>query len=128
MYITESEALAEEVITINTKRDRLVKEANQIKERIGIVHQMIWDDAKSPSECEPDYRELRCRYMEIIYQLRQIDPGYIDRFKEKVIARVRGLEARLNAMVDDWDPDDFEEFERLLAAYEKNYDLLEALD
>ncbi|GAI97785.1 unnamed protein product, partial [marine sediment metagenome] len=66
VYITESEALAEEVLTTTGDRlgewNRLVREANQIKERISAVHQMMRDDERRPSRYRVDYDMLWYQY------------------------------------------------------------------
>ena len=129
VYITESEAMAEEVVTVpeDTEWDSLVKEANLIRERAGYLHQAMRDDDKRPSEYERDYRMLWWLYSAAVCHLRQINPEAVDQFKEKVVARVKELEVRLNAMCDAWDPDDLDDFEQLLALYEKLYDQAEVL-
>jgi len=105
----------------------LVEEANLLKERIGVIHDLMREDERRPSQYEHDYRMLWYQYMQVIYRLRQIDSQGVDSFREKVVSRVKELEVRLNTMCDAWNPDDFEEFERMLALYEKLYDQAEAL-
>ncbi|GAI77551.1 unnamed protein product [marine sediment metagenome] len=129
VYITEFEAMAEEVVTVpgDTEWDSLVKEANLIRERAGYLHQAMRDDDKRPSEYECDYQMLWWLYSAAICHLRQINNEVVDQFKEKVIVRIKELEIRLDAMCDAWDSDGFEDFERLLALYEKLYDQAVAL-
>ncbi|GAJ23324.1 unnamed protein product, partial [marine sediment metagenome] len=43
------------------------------------------------------------------------------------VARIKELEIRLDAMCNAWDPDDFDDLEKLLALYEKLYDQAVAL-
>jgi len=66
VYITESEALAEEVLTVTGDRlgewSRLVQEANQVKEWLSIIHQMMREDERRPSQYQPDYDMLWYRY------------------------------------------------------------------
>ena len=128
-YVTESEAMAEEVLTTpeDTVRDSLVREANLIKERISVVHQMMREDERRPSQYRVDCDMLWYRYQEIIHRLREINPEPIDQFRDKVVARINELEVRLNTyyLLSDagvWNPGDFDDFERLLALYEKSYD------
>ncbi|GAI81198.1 unnamed protein product [marine sediment metagenome] len=123
-YITESEAMAEEVLTTpeDTVRDSLVGEANLIKERVGIIHKMMWEDEQRPSQYQADYDMLWYRYQEIVYQLREIDPESVDRFRDELVARVKELEVRYAAVRDARNPDDFDDFERLVALYEKLHD------
>ncbi|MBA7528551.1 hypothetical protein ES705_20738 [subsurface metagenome] len=128
-FITESEAMAEEVLTTpeDTVRDSLVREANLVKERAGIVHRMMWEDERRPSQYQADYDMLWYRYQEIVERLREIDPKSVDRFRDEVVARVKELEVRYTAIRDAWNPDDFGDFERLVALYEKLHDQAEAL-
>ena len=126
IYITEAEAMAEEIVIVSedTEWDSLVKEANLIRERAGYLHQAMRDDDKRPSEYERDYRTLWWLYSATVCH---INNEAVDQFKEKVVARVKELEVRLNTMCDAWDPDDLDDFEQLLAFYEKLYDQTEAL-
>lgn len=128
-YITESEAMAEAVLTIpeDTVRDSLVGEANLIKERAGIVHQMMREDEQRPSQYQADYDMLWHRYQEIVERVREINPESVDRFRDEVVARVKELEVRYTAIHDARNPDDFDDFEELLALYEKLYDQAVAL-
>ena len=57
----------------------------------------------------------------------ELDSRAVNQFRDKVEARVKELEARVNDLSDGWDPDYFDYFERTLACYEKNYDLMMAL-
>ncbi len=140
VYISDSEALAEEVLTTTGDRlgewNRLVQEANLVKERISILHQAMRDDEQSPSQYQTDYDMLWHRYIEIVWQLRQINPESVDQFKDKVVAKVKEVEVRLDVIFDAWDPDDEDvwnlrqanpELEWLLVLYEKLYDLAVAL-
>jgi len=131
VYITESEALAEEVLATTGDRlgewNRLVQEAERVKERISVIHRMMCEDEQRPSQYQVDYDMLRYQYQGIVERLKEAQLGYIEQFKEQVVARVKESEIRLNAMCDAWDPDDFEDFEKLLAVYEKSYDQAVAL-
>lgn len=129
VYITDAEAMTEEIVTVpeDTEWDSLVKEANLIRERAGYLHQAIRDDDKRPSEYERDYRELWWLYSAAVCHLSQTNNEAVAQFKEKVVAKVKELEVRLNAMFDAWDPDDLDDFEQLLAFYEKLYDQAVAL-
>lgn len=130
-YVTESEVLAEEVLTTGADRlgewNRLVQEADRVKERISAVYQMVRDDERRPSQYQADYDMLWYQYQEVIGRLREINPEYVDRFRDKVVARVKELEVRYIAVNDAMGPDDFDDFEELLALYEKLYDLAAAL-
>ena len=135
VYITEAEVRQEEVLAKPTElsdQDILVSEwncrvgrAEQLKERISFVHQAMRDD--EPSQYESDYNALWDQYRDAIESLKELDTGTIDRFRDEVVAMVRELEVRLNAMFDNWDPGYFDYFERMLTCYEKNYDLMMAL-
>jgi DNA repair ATPase RecN len=139
IYISEAEAAKEEVlagprkklteekILVNEWNDR-VEWANQLKERISLVHQMMRDDDQRPSQYEPAYNALWNEYRKAIQSLRELDSEAVNRFRDKVVARLRELEARINDLCDNWDRDYFDYFERTLACYEKNYDLMVALD
>lgn len=131
VYITEEEAMQEEVLATPDDKlgewAKLVQEAEKIKERAGYLHQAMRDDDQRPSQFEPDYRMLWYRYQEVAYKLRQIDSRLVDEFEVRVVLRVLELKDRLNVMSEVWNPDDFEDFEELLALYEKNYDLMEVL-
>lgn len=138
IYISEAEAVEEEVLAGPRKKlsgeDILVAEwncrvewANQLKERISFVLQMMRDDDQRPSQCEPAYNTLWGQYREAIESLRELDSEAVDQFRDKVVARVRELEVRINSLCDDWDPDYLDYFERTLACYEKNFDLMVAL-
>lgn len=138
IYITGAEVAEEEVLAGPCKRlseqDILVSEwncrvewANQLKERLSFLHQMMRDDEQRPSQYEPDYNVLWDQYRDAIESLREIDFEAVDQFRDKVVARVKELEVRLNAMCDNWDPDDFDDFERMLALYEKLHDQALAL-
>jgi len=137
-YITEAEAMEEELLTGAHRRlsdeDILVdewncrvEEANQLKERISFVHLMIRHDDRRPSQYEPAYNTLWNQYRNAIGSLRELDSEAVSQFRDKVAARVKELEARLNNLSDTWDPDYFDYFERTLACYEKNCDLMTAL-
>jgi len=138
IYISEAEALEEEVLAGPRKRlsewDILVAEwncrvewANQLKERISFVHQMMRGDIQSPSQYEPAYNTLWNQYKDAIESLRELDSETVAQFRDKMVARVKELEVKLNAMCDNWDPEDFDEFEQMLACYERNFDLMAAL-
>jgi len=105
-----------------------VERANQLAEKISFVHQMISDDDQRPSQYETVYNTLWDEYRKAIESLRELDRGAVDQFRNKVVARVKELEARINDLCDDWDLDYFDYFERTLACYEKNHDLMLALD
>jgi len=127
MDIAKSEFAGREAAERQAQWNSLVEEANLVKERIGVIHDLMREDERRPPQYEHEYRILWYQYMQVIYRLRQIDSQGVDSFREKVVSRVKELEVRLNAMCDAWNPDDFEEFERMLALYEKLYDQAEAL-
>lgn len=139
VYITEAEVMKEEVlagprktlidggILVSEWNERVAK-ANQLKERISLVHQMMSDDDQRPSQYETVYNTLWDEYRKAIESLRELDCEAVDQFRNKVVARVKELEARINDLCDDWDPNYFDYFERTLACYEKNHDLMLALD
>lgn len=137
-YITAAEANREEVlagprrelsnqdIIVLEWNDR-VKVAEDLKEQISVVYLLILDDPQSPSQHEPDYKALWDQYRDAIDDLREIDSGWVSQFRDRVAAKIKILEARMLAMCDNWNPADFEDFESLLASYEKNFDLSVAL-
>jgi len=122
VYITEAEALAEEVLAVTGDRlgeqARLVSEANRLKERIGFIHQAMREDG--PSQFEADYDMLWYQYWEVAYQLRLINPEFVDQFRDKVAARVEELAVRINAICDDGDDPDY--LDGILACYEVTAD------
>ena len=136
ILVSEGEVMEEEVLAGPRKKlspeDILIAEwncriewAEQLKERISLVHQMMRDD--EPSRCEPAYDTLWDQYRNAIESLRELDSESVNQFRDKVVARVEELKARINNLCDDWDPDYFDYFEQILACYEKNYDLMMAL-
>lgn len=131
IYITEAEVAEEEVLATTDdelgKWDSFIQQAEQMKQRISIVHQMMRDDVRRPSQYLIDYDELWYRYREVIGHLRMINPEFVEQFGDKVVAKVKELEVRLGAMYGAWNPDDFEDFEELLALYEKLHDQAVAL-
>jgi len=139
VYISEAEVMKEEVLAGPYKRlsdeeilvaewnDR-VKWANQLKEHISAVYQMMRNDDETPSGYEPVYHSLWNEYRKAVESLRELDCGAVDQFRNKVVARVNELEARINHLCDNWDLDYFDYFEQTLGCYEKNRDLMLALD
>lgn len=137
ILVTEAEVMEEEVLarpTRLTDQDILVlewneriKRAEQLRERIGFIHQAMRDDDQRPSQYEPDYDVLWNQYRDAIESLRELDAESVSEFRDKVVARVKELEIRLNAMCGNWDPEGFDDFEQILACYEKNYDLMAVL-
>lgn len=135
-YITAAEANREEVlarprrelsnleIIVFEWNDR-VKRAEELKDRISVVYQQILDDPQSPSQYESDYKALWDQYRDI--DLEEIDSQWFSEFRDKVAPRLKELGVKMNAVCDNWDPADFEDFEKLLASYEKNFDLSVAL-
>jgi hypothetical protein len=105
-----------------------VDRANRLTEQISLVHKMMTDDDQRPSRYEPAYKTLWSQYKDAIESLRKLDSEAVNRFKVKVVARVKELEARIEDLSDNWDPVYFDYFERTLACYEKNYDLMVTLD
>jgi len=138
VYISEAEVMEEEIpagphkrpsdeeILVAEWNDR-VEWANQLKEQISVVHQMMRDDIQRPSQYELVYNTLWDEYRDAVESLREINSETVDQFVHKVAARVKELEARINNLCDDWDPDYFDYFERVLACYEKTYDQALAL-
>jgi len=136
-YITKAEAMAEEVLArprVLTDEDIItlewndrVKVAEKLKEQISLTHKMMQVDGQRPSRFQAGYDALWDEYREAVDNLREIDSGSVDEFKDRVATRVRELEVKLNAMCDNWNPDGFEDFEQTLTRYEKNYDLMMAL-
>jgi len=137
IYITEAEVREEEVLakpTELTDRDVFVfewndriKRAEQLKERISLIHQMMRDDEQRPSQYDSDYNALWGQYRDAITSLRELDSEPVDRFRDKVVARVMESKVRLNAVDGNRDPNDFDIYERMFACYEKNFDLMVAL-
>ena len=137
-YITEAEAMEEEVLAGPRKRlsgeEILVAEwndrigwANQLKERISFIHQVMRGNNQRPSHYEPAYNTLWGEYRDAIESLRELDPESVDQFRSKVVAKIVEIKARLNNLCNDWDPDYLDYFERTLALYEKLYDQALAL-
>jgi len=130
VYVSEAEALGEEVLTTTDdrrgERSQLVSRANSLLKHIGFVHQMMRDD--DPSQYQAVYDTLWNQYRDTIKSLTELDPEAADQFRDKVAARVKELEARINDLCDNWDPAYFDYFERTLACYEKNRNLLVALE
>lgn len=130
VYITESEALAEEVLTVTGDRlgewNQLVREANRVRERISAVYQMVRDGERRPSQHQADYSMLWYQYQEVIGCLCEIDPESVDRFRDKVVARIKELGIRYNVVHDAGNPD-FDDFDELLALYEVTVDQAAAL-
>ena len=134
VYVTASEAAEEEVLArprVLTDQDIVVFEWNdrvkrveQLKERISLVHQMVRDDEQRPSQYEPDYNTLWDQYRHVIGGLREIDSEPVSQFRDKVIARVGELPVRLNAVCGNGD---IEDFEQMLALFEKLHDQALAL-
>lgn len=135
IYISETEAMEEEVLAGPRKKLSVeeilgdewncrVEEANQLKERISLVHQMIREDVQSPSQYESVYDTLWDEYRDAVGSLRELDSGAVDQFRDKVVARLKELEARINNLCD---PDYFDYFEQTLALYEKTHDQSVAL-
>ena len=138
IYISEAEAMEEEVLAGPRRKlsgqDILVAEwncrvewANQLKERISLVHQMMRDDDQRPSQYEPAYKTLWDEYKDAIENLRELDSEAVDQFGDRVVARLKELETRINDLCDTWDQHYFDYFEQILVCYEKNYDLMVAL-
>lgn len=138
IYISEAEAMEEAVLAGPRKRlseeEILVDEwncrvewANQLKERISFVHQMMRDDEQRPSQYKLTYNALWDQYRDAIESLRELDSEAVSQFMYKVAARVKELEARINNLCKDWDPDYFNYFELAFACYGKNFDLMTAL-
>lgn len=135
IYISEVEVMEEEVLAGPRKKlseeallvaewNCRAEQANQLKERISFVHQMMRDDDETPSQYEPAYITLWSEYRDAIESLRELDSETVNQFRDKVVAGVKGLEVRLNAVCGNWDPD---AFEQLLVCYEKSFDLVVAL-
>lgn len=138
VYISEAEAMKEEVLAGPRKRlspeDLLIAEwndrievANQLKERISFVHQMRRDDDRRPSQYEPAYNILWGEYRDAIKSLRELDSEAVDQFRDRVVARVKELKARINNLWEDWDPNYLDYLERMFALYEKLHDQVLAL-
>lgn len=139
IYISEAEAMKEEVLAGPRKRlseedilvaewNGRVEEANQLKERISFVHQLMRDDGQRPSSCEPAYNTLWDEYSNVIESLRELDSEpAVSQFRDKVVDRVGELKARINNLCEDWDPDYFDYFGRIFYCYEKTFDLMGAL-
>jgi len=137
-YISGTEAMEEEVLAGPHKKlsdeeilvaewNNRVDAANQLKERISLIHHMMRDNNQRPSHYELAYNTLWSEYGDAIEGLRELDPESVDRFGSRVAAKIVEIKARLDNLCDDWDPDYLDYFERTLACYEKNYDLLVAL-
>ena len=138
VYISEAEAMEEEVLAGPRKRlseeDILLAEwncrvehANQLKERISFVRQMMRNDDQRPSQYEPAYNSLWNQYRDAIESLRELDSEAIDQFRDKVLARLKELGARINSLNDLNDPDYFDYYEKMLAVCEKTHDQAVAL-
>jgi hypothetical protein len=137
-YISEAEAMKEEVLAGPRKRlteeeilvgewDDRVQWANELKERISLVHQMMGEDDEKPSQYEPVYNTLWDEYKGAIESLREVDSEAVDQFRDKVVGRLKELETRIDDLCRNHDPDYFDYLERTLSLYEKTYDLAVAL-
>lgn len=131
--ISEAEAMEEEVLASPRKKlseeDILVAEwncriewAEQLKERISLVHRMMGDDEQRPSQYEPAYNSLWNQYRDAVESLRELDSEAIDQFRSKVLTRLKELEARINSLNDLKDPDYFDYYEKMLAVYALTHD------
>lgn len=135
--ITAAEAITEEVLTrprILTDQDMIVLEwndrvkvAERLKEQISLTHEMMREDERRPSRYQAGYSALWDEYSEAIKDLREIDSEWVRQFRDKVVAMVEELTVQINAMLGNWDPEGFGDFEQVLARYEGNYDLMMAL-
>ena len=137
-YITAAETMVEEVLAGPSRKlsieeilaDELncrIRLANQLKERAGIVHQMMRDDSRRLSLYRDDYTILWYEYRDAIEDIIELDSRTVSQFRDKVAARIEELAVRINTMCDNWDPEGFDDFEQTLACYEKDYDLMAAL-
>lgn len=88
---------------------------------------MMRDDDQRPSQYEPAYNTLWDEYRDSIENLREIDSDLVDQFRDKVVAKVKELKARINNLWEDWDPDYIDYLERMFALYEKLHDQALAL-
>ncbi|MBA7562033.1 hypothetical protein ES708_03682 [subsurface metagenome] len=133
IYVSEAEVMKEEVLAGPRKKLNLeetlgdewncrVEEANQLKERISLVHQMMRDDEQRPSQYEPAYNSLWNQYRDAVESLRELDSEAIDQFRSKVLTRLKELEARINSLNDLKDPDYFNYYEKMLTVYAKTHD------
>ncbi len=131
IYVTKVDVAQEEVLSATDDRlgewNRLVREAERVRERISFVHQIRRDDDQRPSQYEVAYNTLWDEYRDSIENLRKIDSKPVEQFRDKVVTRVKELKARINNLCEDWDPDYFDYSERMLALYEKLYDQAVAL-
>jgi len=138
VYIPEAEAMEEEVLAGPRKKLSLeeilgdewncrVEEANQLKERISLIHQMMRDDERRPSQYEPAYNTLWDEYRNAIESLRELDSEAVSQFRDEVEARVKEMAARLNTMCDNWNPSLLSSYEQMLICHEKNLDLMAVL-
>lgn len=138
VYISEAEVREEEVLAMPPRElsmeeiladelDCRIGLANQLRERIAFVGEMMKDDSRRPSRYEADYTILWYEYQDAIEDIVELDSRTVSEFRDRVTAQVRELEAKLSAMCDNWDPEGFDYFEQILARYETNFDLMTVL-
>ena len=121
--------LSDQDIIVFEWNDR-VKRAEQLKGGISLAHKMVRVDDQMPSRYQADYDALWGEYRDAITDLIELDSEPVARFRDKVAAKLKELELKVNAVCDsydNWDPDNFDEFERMLVCYEKNFDLMVVL-
>jgi len=137
-YITRVEAMKEEVLAgpreelsqeaiLISEWNYRVERAEQLREQISLVHKMMRVDEQRPSQYRADYDTLWDEYRDAIDDLREIDFGSVDEFKDKVVARLKELEDRISSLNDLNDPDYFDYYEKTLTLYEKIHDQAVAL-
>lgn len=122
LLMGELTTLGSRLVGADAQSAEYIKKAEQLQQRISIVHQI-----RRPFEYQTDYHTLWAYFRDYVESLRAIDHEAVSQFKDKVAARVKQLEIRMDVVIDNWQPDDFDELERMLVCYEKNSDLLAAL-
>ena len=105
----------------------IVDQANQLIDNLALIHQMMWED-DSPSQYRPAYTTLWCQYEDAIASLWGLEPEAVVQFKDRVMARSKELAARVDDLLDDWDSAYSYYLERTIVRYERNHDLMVALD
>ena len=96
---------------------KLIKEAEEIRTRIGLVHDAFHQTCDL--ELRDDLADLWNQYAKKVHLMESINPSYVIDFRERAKARTATLNAQVEALWDQDDPD----FDDLLVKYELSMDL-----
>ena len=105
----------------------IVDQANQLIDNLALIHQIMGDD-DSPSQYRPAYTILWHQYEGDIASLWGLEPEAVMQFRDRVMDRSKDLAARIDDLLDDWDSAYSYYLEQTIARYERNHDLMVALD